>query len=495
MGSRTVMKLLHELLPEKPYGRAMNLPAALSVPLRAPQQTLGALDVRVAAGLVEAAGDLALILDADGIVIDYALASNELSIDGANGWIGRPWVDIVTIESRPKVEDMLASAASNGAMRWRQVNHPTHDGDVPVRYCVIPSGNEGRVIAVGRDLRAHAVLQQRLLQAQQSLERDYLRLRQAESRYRLVFDRATDAILVVEADTRRVREANPAAARLLGVPEGSLAGRPVTSIVDPNAHDALTAYLGAVSAAEQPPMALALPAGRGSVVVAASLFRQDHVSYFLLRLSGGGIATRESPSDAQMLDVLGRMPDAFVLADRSLKIIAANTAFIDLTHMASAERVRGMPISAFLGRAGIDLDLIVGQVREHGAARNISTIVRAADGGQEEVEVSAVAAPGIDEDCFGFSIRVVARRLRDLPPATRDLPRSVEQLTELVGRMSLKDIVRESTDLIERLCIEAALTYTADNRASAAEILGVSRQSLYSKLHRHGLGNLSAEDE
>ncbi len=61
--------------------------------------------------------------------------------------------------------------------------------------------------------------------------------------------------------------------------------------------------------------------------------------------------------------------------------------------------------------------------------------------------------------------------------------------------MSLKEIVRESTDLIERLCIEAALAYTGDNRASAAEVLGLSRQSLYSKLHRHGLGNLSGDDE
>jgi DNA-binding protein Fis len=32
---------------------------------------------------------------------------------------------------------------------------------------------------------------------------------------------------------------------------------------------------------------------------------------------------------------------------------------------------------------------------------------------------------------------------------------------------------------------------TNDNRASAAEVLGLSRQSLYSKLHRFGLGNLS----
>ncbi|MGQ3176765.1 MAG: helix-turn-helix domain-containing protein, partial [Blastomonas fulva] len=87
-------------------------------------------------------------------------------------------------------------------------------------------------------------------------------------------------------------------------------------------------------------------------------------------------------------------------------------------------------------------------------------------------------------------IRTVSRRMRDLPPADRDLPRSVDQLTELVGRMPLREIVRESTDLIERMCIEAALAYTSDNRASAAEILGLSRQSLYSKLHRHGLGNL-----
>jgi DNA-binding NtrC family response regulator len=100
-----------------------------------------------------------------------------------------------------------------------------------------------------------------------------------------------------------------------------------------------------------------------------------------------------------------------------------------------------------------------------------------------------------DAPCYGFAIREIGRRLRDLPPTSLDLPRSVEQLTELVGRASLKEIVRESTDLIERLCIEAALAYTSDNRASAAEILGLSRQSLYSKLHRYGLGNLVGETE
>jgi transcriptional regulator PpsR len=471
----------------------MNIASAISVPLRNPAQTLGTLDATAAARLVEAAGDLVLILEADGRVADFALGSGELSIDGSDAWVGRNWLDIVTSESRAKVEDMLAAVASGGPTRWRQVNHPTSAGDIPVRYWAVPTGNEGRTIAIGRDMRGNAALQQRLLQAQQALERDYLRLRQAESRYRILFERAADAVLIVDAETRRIREANPAAVHLLGAHEASLTGKAVTSIADPAVHDALIAYLGAVSAADQPPMALALPGGRGSVIVSASVFRQDQATYFLVRIDGG--TNREARSDGHMLDVLARMPDAFVLTDGAMTIVDANPAFVDLTHMASVERVRGTPLGAYLGRAGIDLDLIVAQISEHGAARNMASIVRAADGGQEEVEISAVSAPAMGGNCYGFAIRAVGRRSRDLPPATRDLPRSVEQLTDLVGRMALKDIVRESTDLIERLCIEAALVYTEDNRASAAEILGVSRQSLYSKMHRHGLGNLGPDDE
>ena len=67
------------------------------------------------------------------------------------------------------------------------------------------------------------------------------------------------------------------------------------------------------------------------------------------------------------------------------------------------------------------------------------------------------------------------------------MERAVGRLTELVGRLPLKAIVGETTDLIERMCIEAALELTRDNRASAAEMLGLSRQSLYVKLRRHGM--------
>jgi DNA-binding NtrC family response regulator len=73
------------------------------------------------------------------------------------------------------------------------------------------------------------------------------------------------------------------------------------------------------------------------------------------------------------------------------------------------------------------------------------------------------------------------------PQGARDLTRAVEELTSLVGRVSLRDLVRDTVDLVERHFIEAALELTNDNRTSAAEVLGVSRQSLYVKLRRHRL--------
>lgn len=64
---------------------------------------------------------------------------------------------------------------------------------------------------------------------------------------------------------------------------------------------------------------------------------------------------------------------------------------------------------------------------------------------------------------------------------------------ELVGSSTLKDIVSETTDVIEKMCIETALELTRNNRVAAAEMLSLSRQSLYVKLRKYGLLNKDGE--
>jgi DNA-binding NtrC family response regulator len=69
-------------------------------------------------------------------------------------------------------------------------------------------------------------------------------------------------------------------------------------------------------------------------------------------------------------------------------------------------------------------------------------------------------------------------------PVSDDAAQSV---MELVGNATLKDIVADTTDVVEKMCIETAVELTGNNRVAAAEMLGLSRQSLYVKLRKFGL--------
>lgn len=177
------------------------------------------------------------------------------------------------------------------------------------------------------------------------------------------------------------------------------------------------------------------------------------------------------------------LPDGLVVTDPKRRILTVNAAFLDFAELVSLEQVRGERLDKWVGRPGVDLDAIVTTLRKRGAIQNFATIMRGEHGASVEIEVSAVKT----SNSFGFTIRRAARDIPHESRVSRELPRSVEQLTKLVGRVALKELVRETTDAIEKLCIETALELTSQNRASAADLLGLSRQSLYSKLRRFGL--------
>ena len=140
---------------------------------------------------------------------------------------------------------------------------------------------------------------------------------------------------------------------------------------------------------------------------------------------------------------------------------------------------------------GAEADVLIANLRQRGTVRLFSTMLRGQHGMQRQIEISAVIVDGSDQARFGFSIRDLARRLP--PPPTNGSgtrPASNGHLVELIGRVPLKELVRDATDVIERLCIDEALKLTGDNRAAAADMLGLSRQSFYVKMRRFGIGNL-----
>ena len=105
----------------------------------APRKSLGDLDADAAASLVSAAADMALVVDEQGVIRDIAFSSQELSktLGGHQAWLGRPWAETVTTESRPKVEALLSGAPSEA--KWRSINQVGGGGEtVPPTFASVP---------------------------------------------------------------------------------------------------------------------------------------------------------------------------------------------------------------------------------------------------------------------------------------------------------------------------------------------------------------------
>jgi transcriptional regulator PpsR len=371
-----------------------------------------------------------------------------------------------------KIETLLREVATKGVSKRRQVNHTTAAGaDLPIAYTAMRVGRDGSVVAVGRDMRHLSSLQQRLVEAQQAMERDYWRLRHVETRYRLLFQLASDGILVVDAGTMKVLDANSAAGQVFDEVTERLIGRPFPFGVNAESVRALEELIAAArSAGRAGDVSIILEGSDQRWNVSASCFRQETATLLLIRFSStdtGEQAQRDEGVRSRIRDLIERSPDAFVVTDLDGHILEANRAFLDVAELASLEQARGALLSSFIGRPGADFPVFVSMLKKHGAVRLVATAARGSHGAATEVEVSAVWVPDGEEPSIGFTMRDIGRRLASGPQGARDLTRAVEELTSLVGRVTLRDLVRDTVDLVERHFIEAALELTNDNRTSA----------------------------
>jgi len=242
---------------------------------------------------------------------------------------------------------------------------------------------------------------------------------------------------------------------------------------------------------------LELTAGgnRSGLMVVLSLFKIQGIAHILIRLQSLpalGDAPQQSQETAEQLGRLSALvenaPDALVVTDKKGTILTANSEFLDLAQLAGSNMANGRSLATWLGQGSVDFNVITNSLREHGSIRLYRTEVQGEFGSRVDVEISAVNVSDGGVDCLGFSIRNISRRLSAANDNGTELrARTNDQLTSLVGRVPLKELVRESTELIEQLCIQAALNRTGNNRASAAEMLGLSRQSLYVKLRLYAM--------
>lgn len=439
--------------------------------------------------MIANSADFAVLLDAGRTVTAAYSGAETMLGDDLTAWRGQKFDDTLTTESLPKLDRLIEGATAGDPPRWRQLNHrAAGELDLPVSYAAMrmPDGN---FLLLGRDKREVSLLQQRLVQAQMTIEQDYERIRQMESRYRVLFETGTDALIILAADSGRIVDANSAAGRLLEREPPELVNRSFVTKVDPKSAPALNETLETVrTKGGQKSVVLTLKGGARQVWLDALLFRSVSDTLILCRLRPQTIVSQDNhPFSDALLDLFQNSGDAIVFTDKDGIILRSNGAFQAMTSVAMAERLKDESLSAFLGRPSVDLNVMISNAERNGKLSVYATTLRSEYGSEIPVEVSTTYLPDQHPPGFAFVIRDVSRLEASRQSGSALTNEAVEHVIDLVGSTPLKELVRSTTDVVEKICIETAIRLTNNNRAAAAEMLGLSRQSLYVKLRRFGL--------
>lgn len=446
--------------------------------------------------IVAAVADIAVVIDQDAKIL--AVLSNPFHgvLTDLPAWEGRDVRGLLTVESVSKFDRALGEASVKGAPpRATELNHkdPTTSAEFPVSYTLHLLSSDGAMLMMGRDLRPIADLQQQLVNAQIAVERDYEKQRGFDTRFRVLMHATHDPVAFITVGTGRIDEVNGAAASLFGRTAEELKGADFAELFDAQNQSELNADLAAAALSDDGSSTLALTLKRKDrkVSVQPSFFRAAGVRMLLCRLSVADPApSTEDAADSRFAALFRRGPDAIVFTSADGTILTVNDSFLALVDANEEDSLRGQSLSDYLDWGAIEQKALLENITRSGRISSYSTRLRGKFDSRSPVELSATRLTGAGGSAFAFVIRDAARAetARGMAEASNEkTPQDRTSVVDLVGSTSLKEIVADTTDVIEKMCIETALELTGNNRAAAAEMLGLSRQSLYVKLRKFDL--------
>ncbi len=445
---------------------------------------LSPLAPELAATIARVASDIAIVIDPDGVIRSVAQSETGLANPSA-GWVGRRWVDTVTDGTRRKIELLLEEVQTSGVTRRREVNHPNPSGsEIPMTWSAIRLGEGGPVLAVGRDLRAVAAIQQRLVDAQQDLERQFWQRRQSEARYRTLFQVASDGVAVLRAEDLSLVEANQAFGLALRLTDPSQTGQTMAELLPSALRVAVVELLySARTSGRAGEIRVRAPEGQGVLDVAATPFRDGDERLLMLRLRQDEGAPMGSPALAVMAEFVENTPDAVVMTDSAGRIQMANPAFLQLASLADENQALGRSLTDLLGEAEGAWSRLIQRANASGIAARVR--MRLASTGQPPRwhEATAMLMTEGEQACLGFTLRPMEAAALAPDALFPDLA----DLAGQVGKVPLPELLAEVSHRAERHLILLAMQRAEGFPSVAAELLGLSPADLAARLQGHDL--------
>ena len=441
--------------------------------------------------IAQASADISFVLDDSGSIQDIYSHNQSLVKQIPDDLIGKKWLDVVEPDSRKKVQYLLDDADLNQVSKFRQINLSSNEKNIslPILCATIKAMSNQKIIVIGKNLAEVAQLQQDLVAAQKNISQNYLQINQLEERFRSIFEIGTESIIILQADGGYpIVEINSNAIKRLLIAKKHYIGKSFLSLLPADELSKVTSFFQEMlEIGESKDLDVSF-VGDKKIRISASSFINSGRPHLLLNLKPLELAQSAHllESDSLTVKAIENNSYGFVVCTPEGLILKANKAFIKLSNAKGEQELIGNAIQNYLDSDTADFAQMMQSLKGKASAQSCISSINNNSSGIKLVDISAVSVAH-PRACIGMIFRQMDSRQNKDKRIDKKLVRSSEELSMLVGKVPLKDILTETTDLIEELCIKAALDLSNDNRVSASEILGLSRQSLYIKLRKYGL--------
>ena len=437
--------------------------------------------------------DIAVLLNSDTKISSILVNKAEKSYGNLDHWIGRKITDFLTTESIPKIKSAIGKLENGETVLYGlELNHVDNAyWQFPIKYNIHRLGKDGQIILLGRDLQTISENQQRFVKAQIASEESIEEKRELEAHFKVLLTKTTDALAFINAKSGEIIFSNPAFQELFFNDDFKDEKTKMESFIAGNSERKGFMEKLSIAAHGSYDISEELETTSGEVIfsITPNVYRAAGQQIIICKFLPKTIRKQgEKELTENLLATFHNSSDAIIFTDVKGSIQYTNERFLDLTNTSHKNEVIAQNLSDFLGRGEIDLAIMLENVMKSGAVKIYSTHLKSSFGTKIDIEASVSRNNSDANGLIAFIVREV------LSPNGREeaskvhskLEYSQDEVAakELVGSATLKEIVTDTTDVIEKICIEAALGITNNNRAAAADLLGLSRQSLYVKLSK-----------